>query len=503
MARLPVPGEDDGVWGDVLNDYLGISLTNAGFINPSSITQAGGLAKSNNLSDVQATGTSRSNLHIPVLASVQAVSSIVVSLTSPGSTFGGFTLTNVGTDQILLIGQTSPSQNGPWVWNGPVTPLSRPTDYPTGASIKGRMIQVINGSGRGDLYDQTIWVQTTNSTILVDTNASTWELAFSGTYLTQNSTYNFPYLHRALASVQSGTAGDRTIGMIGDSTTWGYPAPAGIGSSLSLAKILNASGIPTALGMSVAQNPSEVAATDARWSAGTGWTQNHSLGSFGFAALNALWIGASGAAANSLTFTPSSGYAYDTFDVWYLQTSGAGHFSISVDGGTPVSVNANGVSAVKKLTVTSTLGTSHVLGVGSVTTATVYIIGVEPSDSTAATLRIGNLGVAGATTGGWATNSPATSSIGCIEAYAADAWIINLGINDAGAGVSVATYLSNLSIIVGACQTSGDVIVCSDLPVREHVDLPHPRDPVRRRPAPVLSPEQLPLRRTSSTCGAV
>jgi hypothetical protein len=24
MARLPIPGSDDGTWGDVLNDYLAV-----------------------------------------------------------------------------------------------------------------------------------------------------------------------------------------------------------------------------------------------------------------------------------------------------------------------------------------------------------------------------------------------------------------------------------------------------------------------------------------------
>lgn len=38
MARLPQPGADEGVWGDVLNDYLQQSLTSGGALKPNSVT---------------------------------------------------------------------------------------------------------------------------------------------------------------------------------------------------------------------------------------------------------------------------------------------------------------------------------------------------------------------------------------------------------------------------------------------------------------------------------
>jgi hypothetical protein len=40
MARLPEPGKDDGVWGDILNDYLSISLRPDGLIKDGVITEA-------------------------------------------------------------------------------------------------------------------------------------------------------------------------------------------------------------------------------------------------------------------------------------------------------------------------------------------------------------------------------------------------------------------------------------------------------------------------------
>jgi|GEM_PF-5005249 len=40
MSRLPVPGNDDGVWGDVLNDYLLQSHDTEGQLKPGSINTA-------------------------------------------------------------------------------------------------------------------------------------------------------------------------------------------------------------------------------------------------------------------------------------------------------------------------------------------------------------------------------------------------------------------------------------------------------------------------------
>ena len=48
MARLPIPGQDDGTWGDILNDYLSQSLDGQGRIEPTALTQAGGVTLNGN-----------------------------------------------------------------------------------------------------------------------------------------------------------------------------------------------------------------------------------------------------------------------------------------------------------------------------------------------------------------------------------------------------------------------------------------------------------------------
>lgn len=38
MARLPIPGSDDGQWGNLLNDYLSVAHQTGGALKPGSVT---------------------------------------------------------------------------------------------------------------------------------------------------------------------------------------------------------------------------------------------------------------------------------------------------------------------------------------------------------------------------------------------------------------------------------------------------------------------------------
>ena len=46
MARLPTPGGDGGVWGDVLNAFLGVSHNTDGTLQPGAVQQAGAIMSS-------------------------------------------------------------------------------------------------------------------------------------------------------------------------------------------------------------------------------------------------------------------------------------------------------------------------------------------------------------------------------------------------------------------------------------------------------------------------
>jgi Pectate lyase superfamily protein len=55
--RLPVSGQDDGVWGDVLNGFLEVSHNPDGTLMPSAITAAGGVQLDGTANDIQPLGT--------------------------------------------------------------------------------------------------------------------------------------------------------------------------------------------------------------------------------------------------------------------------------------------------------------------------------------------------------------------------------------------------------------------------------------------------------------
>jgi len=134
---------------------------------------AGLLQASNNLSDVADAGSSLANLHSPVLFDCQCAATANVNIASPGATFDGFTLTNSGHDQVFTNFQTTTSQNGPWLWNGATSPLTRPTDFSSGRVLtNGRSVKVQNGT----LYGGTMWeLSASNSSqITVDTTAQVW-----------------------------------------------------------------------------------------------------------------------------------------------------------------------------------------------------------------------------------------------------------------------------------------------------------------------------------------
>lgn len=77
-ARLPVPGSDDGQWGDLLNAFLLVSHNGDGSLTSSAITNAGGYTK-------PAGGIPKSDLASSVQTSLTSADSALQSGTSIGA----------------------------------------------------------------------------------------------------------------------------------------------------------------------------------------------------------------------------------------------------------------------------------------------------------------------------------------------------------------------------------------------------------------------------------
>jgi hypothetical protein len=123
----------------------------------------------NNGSDFADPGSTRANLHVPVLTPAAAVATTnITSLTTSTTTLDGYSLALA--DLVLLTAQSTGSQNGLWL-----VPASgswtRPTEFASGAVIKGRTVLVMNGSAHAN----TQWaLDTPTAGITIDTTSQTW-----------------------------------------------------------------------------------------------------------------------------------------------------------------------------------------------------------------------------------------------------------------------------------------------------------------------------------------
>lgn len=99
-------------------------------------------------------------------ASVRAAASTNINTSSPGATIDGVSMAS--NDRVLLMGQSTGSQNGIWVWNGAASAMTRAVDADVDAEVtSGLAVTATEGTANGD----KAWVLTTNDPIVVGTTA--------------------------------------------------------------------------------------------------------------------------------------------------------------------------------------------------------------------------------------------------------------------------------------------------------------------------------------------
>lgn len=111
-------------------------------------------------------------------ASVRVATSTNTTLATPGSTVDGVTM--VAGDRVLLLGQSTGSQNGIYVWNGAAVAMTRATDADTSAEVTtGMTVPVSEGT-----HLDAIYLLTTNDAITLDTTALAFtQIAGAGAYV--------------------------------------------------------------------------------------------------------------------------------------------------------------------------------------------------------------------------------------------------------------------------------------------------------------------------------
>jgi hypothetical protein len=100
--------------------------------------------------------------------SVRVASTVNLTLTGPGATIDGITMSSG--DRVLVKDQSTQSQNGIYVWTGAATPMTRSADANTFLELEAATVMVEEGSTNGG----TKWRQTqVNGTI--DSSNVVWQ----------------------------------------------------------------------------------------------------------------------------------------------------------------------------------------------------------------------------------------------------------------------------------------------------------------------------------------
>lgn len=76
MARLPIPGGDNGTWGSILNSFLSVSHNSDGTINPTAITAAGAVTSINNTTPSASGNVTLNATSVGALAATNDLSTI-------------------------------------------------------------------------------------------------------------------------------------------------------------------------------------------------------------------------------------------------------------------------------------------------------------------------------------------------------------------------------------------------------------------------------------------
>lgn len=172
--RMPNAENLDGITPSALaraNKTVGFDAAGALALTASGIGGAGGVALPLAIANGGTGAITQADWSTSRRRAVTALVNINISIFSPGAMYDGVTL--VTGDRVLLIAQTTGSQNGVWAWNGASVAMTRPADYPAGGTtqaFKNMEVPVIGGVQ----YAGSTWVSTSVGAIAIDVTTTNW-----------------------------------------------------------------------------------------------------------------------------------------------------------------------------------------------------------------------------------------------------------------------------------------------------------------------------------------
>lgn len=157
MSRLPTPGNDSGIWGSILNDFLGVSHNSDGTLRNAALTQAGGVTSVNGkttstgsvilaASDVSALASTNDLSSIstanPTATDVSLNSHKLTNLANgvnpqDAATFGQIPVGDATASDIQPLGSAGPGNAGKWADAKHVHPSSAVPINQLGAADHG------------------------------------------------------------------------------------------------------------------------------------------------------------------------------------------------------------------------------------------------------------------------------------------------------------------------------------------------------------------------------
>lgn len=87
-----------------------------------------------------------------------------VNVASPGASLDSVSM--AANDRVLLTAQSTGSQNGPWIWNGAASAMTRPLDFDSDSDASGAAFLITEGTSAGQQ-----WQLTTDSPITIGTTS--------------------------------------------------------------------------------------------------------------------------------------------------------------------------------------------------------------------------------------------------------------------------------------------------------------------------------------------
>jgi hypothetical protein len=293
-------------------------------------------------------------------------------------------------------------------------------------------------------------------------SGTAWATVNGGSGVSNLTAQNTQKLRAGIARVRA-NLGTLKVAYLGDSTSLGDYAVTGnvfagahaLMPATQLASILSGRGLPAQADNFFGNGNIGTPATYTAFYPAVVFT-NYVANAAGVTSLGDFSFSATTSGA-SIVYTPVT--AFDTIDIYTLNLTTLGSFTVNVDGGaTLATISTSTTPAYTKNTVSCTLGT-HTINIATTSATQSFINGITVRSSVTARAEIYTIGWSAGTAANHATTIGNYRPLLALPVVAPDVTFINLTINDISGATNLTSYTNSLQSLITAAQLSGDCIL--------------------------------------------